>query len=1024
MKSTLQFLTTPTSDTPSTTLLLTFSNKKYIFGALGEGSQRAVIEQGVRINKVHDVFLTGITKWKSTGGLFGFILVMADMVSNMLSGGTTPLPPTGTIRGKIWKDVGEKEVDVRDYISRLEKYEKEYVDGFRLKKEKHTQKPVLTLFGPGGLAYMLATARKFIFRTSMPLSVNEIPRVLENKKNDEDTLVFQDENIRVWSMITLPSLNERVTTVRKRSHDDMMNDNPSGSDHEITQNGKEKNATDISQAVISQMFNSDWQMDRLHECSIHNVKLPAQIFVRDPNTHSIIQYTGPIPDGKNNVPDVRVLVRSPWPGAVLTSRLPPPLSALESVSYIVKTYPQRGKFDPKKAQALGLKDKSKYSLLTAGQSITTLDGTIIHPDQVLGPTRDGTGFAIFDIPTVEYIQPLLNQLTTLDDKLKGIKAIIWNLGSKVILDHSLKSSIEQMNSYQHYLTSPDVNPDRLSFDSAAAATIKLSAMDPEHFQPPFITTKPALQSSELPNNAQIVDRGHLLTLESDITYTTNEAPPLLNKQSILSEIDPEAISEAEKARSIISSSSTALLDWSSKLNSPDTQIVTLGTGSSLPSKYRNVSSNLIRVPGWGSILLDCGEDTLGQLKRVFPPDELKTILHDLKLIWISHLHADHHLGTAAVVKAWYTTVHSGIPQSCPNVESLSFNPVSHLAAANAKDEKRLTICSDADMIHWLWEYSQLEDIGYSHLNPIHAIPSNSKLSRDTLLYWFCPPKELSSSFTDDESEISRRLRFTIPAMSLDFQDLNAIRVRHCNNSLGLVLTLPPSTDNLSSSSLDSTSGLKLVYSGDCRPSAELTLAGKGADLLIHEATFDDELIGDAIAKRHSTTGEALQVAQGMCVPEKSLAVILTHFSQRYAKVPVLEYASSSQKGEEGQIMDLSVENDEDGNAEDTGNVDIMPSRLDSENEQGTGDKMAQKTFKIDSRSNMKVCVAFDYMKVKLRDVAMMEYYVPALLKLYGGDEERREQERKVRRDGIERTKVGKEKAREVIKDKQKTKAKP
>lgn len=47
----------------------------------------------------------------------------------------------------------------------------------------------------------------------------------------------------------------------------------------------------------------------------------------------------------------------------------------------------------------------------------------------------------------------------------------------------------------------------------------------------------------------------------------------------------------------------------------DLEIVLLGTGSSQPSKYRNVSSIYINLFSKGSMLLDCGEGTLGQLKR-------------------------------------------------------------------------------------------------------------------------------------------------------------------------------------------------------------------------------------------------------------------------------------------------------------------------------------------------------------------------------------------------------------------------
>jgi len=47
----------------------------------------------------------------------------------------------------------------------------------------------------------------------------------------------------------------------------------------------------------------------------------------------------------------------------------------------------------------------------------------------------------------------------------------------------------------------------------------------------------------------------------------------------------------------------------------DMEITFLGTGSSQPSKYRNVSSIYINLFAQGGILLDCGEGTLGQLRR-------------------------------------------------------------------------------------------------------------------------------------------------------------------------------------------------------------------------------------------------------------------------------------------------------------------------------------------------------------------------------------------------------------------------
>jgi ribonuclease BN (tRNA processing enzyme) len=52
-------------------------------------------------------------------------------------------------------------------------------------------------------------------------------------------------------------------------------------------------------------------------------------------------------------------------------------------------------------------------------------------------------------------------------------------------------------------------------------------------------------------------------------------------------------------------------------------------------------------------------------------------------------------------------------------------------------------------------------------------------------------------------------------------------------------------------------------SGDTRPCQALMRAGAGATLLIHEATFEPELIQHALTKRHCTSEEAMQVAKGM-----------------------------------------------------------------------------------------------------------------------------------------------------------------
>ena len=74
-------------------------------------------------------------------------------------------------------------------------------------------------------------------------------------------------------------------------------------------------------------------------------------------------------------------------------------------------------------------------------------------------------------------------------------------------------------------------------------------------------------------------------------------------------------------------------------------IVFLGTGSALPSKYRNVSSFLVGFPSKNAFyLFDCGEGTIGQIYRKFGTFAIQ-ILRNITAIFITHLHADHHMGT-------------------------------------------------------------------------------------------------------------------------------------------------------------------------------------------------------------------------------------------------------------------------------------------------------------------------------------------------------------------------------------------
>lgn len=72
-------------------------------------------------------------------------------------------------------------------------------------------------------------------------------------------------------------------------------------------------------------------------------------------------------------------------------------------------------------------------------------------------------------------------------------------------------------------------------------------------------------------------------------------------------------------------------------------------------------------------------------------------------------------------------------------------------------------------------------------------------------------------------------------------------------------------------------GRKIVYSGDTSPNPDLLELSRDADLLIHEATFLDELADRAEEDGHTTVLQAAQLAKDAGVTR----LVLTHLSSRY-----------------------------------------------------------------------------------------------------------------------------------------------
>ncbi|KAI8951706.1 beta-lactamase-like protein [Xylaria longipes] len=658
---------------------------------------------------------------------------------------------------------------------------------------------------------------------------------------------------------------------RKRSHGEFKD----GTVTTSSTSRDNKSSQSVAEAAVTHMFDSNWTADALVETTLHQAKLPAKLFVR--TAKGLQVYTGPMPGSGEEVPDIPVLVRRPWPGALITD-LPRTEPSKQSMCYIVKAHDRRGKFNPMEAERLGVAKKD-YRHLTRMQSVKGKDGIVVNPEMVLGETIPGTGFAVVDLPDISYIDALVNRSEWADNQImKGIHDIFWLLGNDVVNDTRLQDFMQKMSSIKHIVTSADTCPNMITFESVAAQAYKLRCIDPDRFPLPAHSNELSVAGTTTADSStyEIGRPGKTIQYSPQYIHQDDKIVPFPNIEKLArADLTEDVLEMAAQAKSKISDPDFAAKVETVEADIPnrDAEIITLGTGSAQPSKYRNVSATLVRVPGYGNYLFDAGENTLGHLRRVFG-DKLPSVLRDLKVIWISHLHADHHLGTASVIKAWHEETTRSMPSA------------------------KLIVASHIHMIEWLQEYADVENYGFERLVPV-SIHSSLQMPKTRI----CKPRVFSAEDTKQYG----------------LQKIEAAWVNHCFGALATAFTFP--------------SGLKIAYSGDCRPSDAFVQIGQGATILIHESTFDDELQGDAIAKKHSTMSEAIDVGRRM----GARRILLTHFSQRYQKIPILEE-----------------------------NFEIRPNA-------GTEDK---------AKTDEVILVAFDYMRVKLGEFRKAQAFLPAIQKLF------------------------------------------
>ena len=705
MKCYIQILTTPTADTHGTALLLHFNEKRYIIGNIHEGLQRAITQSGTKVSKVTDVFITGKTEWKSAGGLFGLILSLADAA--------------------VEAQASLREAYRRRLLRGGQGIGQADPGGLPANDPSNRPTPAVNIHGGPNLLHLFASARKFIFRKGTPIKVLEYEGAPVEQGDQERQPDWVDDCVQVWTLAIKPSVSSTIASPTQSFSNTSETTYPAfdslfQTEHSIQ--AKEEANQQMRRDVVTEMFESSWRLDQLEERRLSQVleeDAQAPMFVRNPDTNKLERYYPPVSD----VPDITVMMRKPWPGATVQT-LPPSRPSPIALSYIIRNHPQRGRFLPEEAKKLNVESGPRFAELARGNSVQSKDGKTVTPEMVLAEGKEGGGVAVVDLPSTDYVEGLISRPEwKATSAMTGVGAILWLLGPGVSKDQRLQDFIRDRTNVAHVVSSPDDCPNNLAFDASAASAIRHHQIGPRYFPIPNYNNLPTSQASHTASGLETAHRGQMFQLEPRFENHRSAIVPFLNTAEVLEATSDDVLNLARSARQEIERVDNEELEGSRILPSEDAEIALLGTGSSLPSKYRNVTGNLLRVPGCGSYLLDCGENTLGQMKRLYGPETFREILRDLRLIWISHLHADHHLGTVSVIKAWYEEIYGGNigGKKTPSILDEIQDPAKVL-----EEDRRLVVVGSRDIMQWLKEYANVEDYGYTKIVPLKSYSTQGK----------------------------------------------------------------------------------------------------------------------------------------------------------------------------------------------------------------------------------------------------------------------------------------------------------
>ncbi|XP_052774028.1 zinc phosphodiesterase ELAC protein 2-like isoform X2 [Mya arenaria] len=335
------------------------------------------------------------------------------------------------------------------------------------------------------------------------------------------------------------------------------------------------------------------------------------------------------------------------------------------MAYIVQVKKSSPQIDTEAILNLGMESGPWVGELMKGKTVVLPDGSEVRPEDVMTGHSDDCGpFLVLEVPSKGYLQSLVNS-QPLKDLMALKPELVIHMTPKRVMDNPV---------YEHFMKRYDCCHIVLNEDSGMRyyrTVHKLCSLTnhvhggifpyPKGFtdvynrcqSQHFVDSEFGLRYILRPKHGKCIDWSMCdaaFDKEEDLRYEIDEnifhGLKSLRKNGVFtSDFSKESFMlEVGLFKEICKRQ-----DSTAQIFSGEYPVITfLGTGS-MTSGFRNSTGILLETQKDEFMLLDCADSTYHQMLTMFGHEKTMHILCNLKAIFVSHMHLDHHGGVPTIL---------------------------------------------------------------------------------------------------------------------------------------------------------------------------------------------------------------------------------------------------------------------------------------------------------------------------------------------------------------------------------------